>query len=386
MTDNPLLQSWDAPDALPPFDRRPRRAFRARVRVGGRRPRHGDRRDRRQRRRADVRQHDRRARQVRPRAVADRAAVLESGVVRDFAGTAGRRARDGAAARRASERHPAERRAVRAHRRAARPPPGARTVRRASEASRPRSSRFHARRRAPRAGREGAPRRDRREARGPVDAIQPERAGRRSRVRARAARRARPRRTARARPARRARSRDRARQARCMGDHAVALADRAVSHVLRPPRPPRAGVPRVDAPRRERRRARQPSDRAHDPRAAPRAGDVARPQDVRGLRARRPDGRHAGRGRPAARPRVGPGEGQGAAGARRAACARAVARREHRDRAVGLALLRGKGAQGALRFRRSRAEALFSARPDARTPRSIARTGSSVSASWRSRT
>ena len=133
-------------------------------------------------------------------------------------------------------------------------------------------------------------------------------------------------------------------------------------------------------------RARQPSDRARDPRAAPRAGDAARPQDLRGLRARRPDGRHAGRGRPAARPRVGPGEGQGAAGARRAARARAVARREHPDRAVGLALLRGKGAQGALRFRRSGAEALFPARPDARTPRSIARTGSSASASCRGRT
>ena len=63
-----------------------------------------------------------------------------------------------------------------------------------------------------------------------------------------------------------ARSRDRAWQARRMGDHAVALADRAVPHVLRPPRPSRARVPRVDAPRRERRRARQPSDRARDPR------------------------------------------------------------------------------------------------------------------------
>ena len=207
--------------------------------------------------------------------------------------------------------------------------------------------------------------RDRREARRPVDAVQPERAGRRIRLRAGAARRARPRRIARARPARRARSRDRAWQARRVGDHAVALADRAVPHVLRPPRPSRAGLPRVDAPRRERRRARQPSDRARDPRAAARAGDAARPQDVRGLRAGRPDGGHAGRRRPAARPRVGPGEGPGAAGARCAARARAVARREHPDRAVGLALLRGKGAQGALRFRRSGAQALFPARPHA---------------------
>ena len=44
-------------------------------------------------------------------------------------------------------------------------------------------------------------------------------------------------------------------------DHAVALADRAVPHLLRAARPARAGLARVDVARRARRRARQPRRR-----------------------------------------------------------------------------------------------------------------------------
>ena len=76
--------------------------------------------------------------------------------------------------------------------------------------------------------------------------------------RLRAARRARSRRPARLRPRRGAPGGERARRRRRLGDHAVALADRAVPHLLRAARPARAGVARLDDARRARRRARQP--------------------------------------------------------------------------------------------------------------------------------
>ena len=66
------------------------------------------------------------------------------------------------------------------------------------------------------------------------------------------------------------------------------------------------------APRRARRRARQPAGRARDPGAAQRAGAAARLRELRRLRAGGPHGRHARRGgarcwsRCGSRPRPGP--------------------------------------------------------------------------------
>ena len=57
--------------------------------------------------------------------------------------------------------------------------------------------------------------------------------------------------------------------------HAVALLDRAVPALLGPPRPAREGLPRLDRPRRERRRHRQQGDHRRDRGAARRAGAAA---------------------------------------------------------------------------------------------------------------
>ena len=95
-------------------------------------------------------------------------------------------------------------------------------------------------------GRQGALRGDRRAPRGCSRRDSAERAGRRSGLPAAARRRARSRRPARRRPRGGARGRAGARRRRAWDHHAVALADRAVPHVLGPARPARAGVQGVD--------------------------------------------------------------------------------------------------------------------------------------------
>ncbi len=161
--------------------------------------------------------------------------------------------------------------------------------------ARARAPRFRSRRRAAVGDGEGALRGDRRAPRDAFDAIQPERSRRRSELPIGAVDRARSRRPAR-RAARGGAQRGAgARPAGRVGDHAVALADRAVPHVLRPARSARAGVQCVDPSRRECRRPRQSSDRPRNPRAAQRAGAAARLRELRRIRAGRPDGRQARR-------------------------------------------------------------------------------------------
>ncbi len=90
--------------------------------------------------------------------------------------------------------------------------------------------------------------------------------------------------------------------------HAVALVDRAVPAVLRPPRSARGGVQRLDPARRDGRGHRQPRHHRRDRRAARRVRGAARLQDLRRLQPRRDDGQDAGQ---RARPAVG---GVGAGG------------------------------------------------------------------------
>ena len=103
---------------------------------------------------------------------------------------------------------------------------------------------------------------------------------------------------------------------------------------------------------------------------------------LRRLRAGRPDGRHAGRRRATAGAGLGAGEGEGRCrSATRCARLALAARRNASDRALGLALLRRKSAQGPLRLRRRRAEALLRRSTGCWAPPSIARIACSASAS-----
>ena len=119
--------------------------------------------------------------------------------------------------------------------------------------------------------------------------------------------RARPRRPARgAARSRRARA-DRSGPRRQVRHHAVALVDRAVPAVLRPPRSARGGVQRLDPARRDGRGNRQPRHHRRDRRAARRVRGAARLQDLRRLQPRRDDGQDAGQRARAADGGVGAG-------------------------------------------------------------------------------
>ena len=125
-------------------------------------------------------------------------------------------------------------------------------------------------------------------------AVQPERAGRRDRLRP-GARHARPTSPGLPRLAARRRRRRRrgARARRQVGDPQHALVDGAVPDLLRPPRPAREGLAHLLQPRRQRRRARQQRRHHRDPEAARRAGQAARLSDPRPLAARERDGEDA---------------------------------------------------------------------------------------------
>ena len=88
--------------------------------------------------------------------------------------------------------------------------------------------------------------------------------------------------------------------------------------------------------------------------------------DLRRLPARRPDGQDAAGGAQAARRGLGPRPREGRRRARRAAGDDRGGGRQFRARAVGLALLRREAAQGALRSRRGRDQAVLPARQDDR--------------------
>ena len=198
---------------------------------------------------------------------------------------------------------------------------------------------------------ESARRRDQPAAGDAGDAIFPERAEGRA-VLAPGAGRTRPRRPARDAARSRRAGRDGHGSRRQVRHHAVALVDRAVPAVLRPPRSARGSVQRLDPPRRDGCGNGQSRHHRRDRRAARRVRGAARLQDLRRLQPRRDDGQDAGQ---RARPAVGGVGAGGEAGderARRAAEPRARGGRQLLHRAVGLALLRREGAQGALRCRR----------------------------------
>ena len=75
--------------------------------------------------------------------------------------------------------------------------------------------------------------------------------------------------------------------------HAVALVDRAVPAVLRPPRSARGGVQRLDPARRDGQGDRQPRHHRRDHRAARRVRGAARLQDLRRVQPRRDHGQVA---------------------------------------------------------------------------------------------
>ena len=370
--DNPLLQAWDAPFGLPPFDRIARRAFRPCVRYAHLRA-HA-RRDRGDRAASDaaptfentIAALDRSGRD----AGAHRAAVPQPDGVRDVARAAGGRARDGAAPRRAPQRDLPRCRSCSSGSIGCIARRDALALDAESTApARAHPSRFRARGRTPFRRRDATRMaRDRRAPRAADHAVQPERAGRRVDVTVSCCA------TSAISPACRtscATPRAKRRSERGQPDAWVITLSRSLivpfltfsdRRDLRERR-----VQRLDAPRRERRRARQSADRARDPRAAQRAGAAARLWQLRRLRAGRPDGRHAGRGRAAADAGLGAGEGQGARpSATRCTRWRCACGRTRSARAVGLALLRREGAQGALRLRRGDAEALLFARSNAR--------------------
>ena len=82
---NPLLQPWETPFQLPPFEQIRAEHFAPAFEVGDRRARRGDRRDRRAAGRTDVREHRRRVRPQRPTTDAHRAGVLQPDRVGDVA-------------------------------------------------------------------------------------------------------------------------------------------------------------------------------------------------------------------------------------------------------------------------------------------------------------
>ena len=118
-------------------------------------------------------------------------------------------------------------------------------------------------------------------------------------------------------------------------DHPGARLGRAVSDVLGAPRPAPHGVRGLGGARRACRRARQPAADRRDHGTARRAGAAARLRDLRRLPARRHDGEDAaGRRRPAAAG-LGAGPSQGRRGARRTGRGGAGGRAQRADRDRG---------------------------------------------------
>ena len=249
---------------------------------------------------AGLRQHAGRLRPQRPRCSPASSALFHNlAVGRDLARAAGGRARDGAAAGRARQRDLHARRAVRAHRRAAR---AARRARRSTPEQQRLLERLHLD--FVRAGARLAPAAQQRYAADRCERLaelttqlRPERAGRRGRLPAGAARRGRPRRPAGVRARRGARRRRSSAGCRdaCV-DHAVALA-RSCRSSPSPSGATCASRPGAPGRRAASTRARTTTARSSREilRAAPRAGAPARLRQLRRLRA----GRHAWRGTPA---------------------------------------------------------------------------------------
>ena len=216
--------------------------------------------------------------------------------------------------------------------------------------------------RPPRPRRQEAPLGDQPAPRHPLHDLRPERPRGRDRPRPLSRSRARPRGPSRLAPLRRRRGRRVAGEEGPVGRPQHALEHGAVPDLLGPARSSREGLAHLLQPGRQRRREGQQRDDHRDPRSARRAREAARIRHLRALEPRRHHGEDAG-----ARP--GPhgggldaGRRPRAGGGRRDAGDRRERGGRDPDRALGLPLLRGEGAQGQVRPRRERGEALPPAR------------------------
>src|SRR5258708_6134742 len=153
-----------------------------------------------------------------------------------------------------------------------------------------------------------------------------------------------------------------ARLSRQTRHHHLALEDRAVPPILGPARPAREGISRLDRARRRRRRNRQQADHRRDGCIARRARAAAGLSEFRALPAGRHHGKDAGGGALTARSRLGAGASACERGSGCVADTSAGGRQEFPARGMGLALLRGKAAQAALRYRRNSDQAVSAAR------------------------
>ena len=240
--------------------------------------------------------------------------------------------------------------------------------RRAEARPRPLPHHLPARRRRARRGRQDAARRDQRAARHARHAVRPERARRREGLDAGARRRGRSRRPARLGSASAAAAA--AEERGLPGKHVITLArslDRAVPHLLDPPRSPREGLRGLDRPRRDRAATAttarsSPRSRRSAPRR--RSSSATRPTPISASPTR---WRRRRRRSPACSRRCGSAAGPGArARGRGPPGAHRRGGRQPSPRRLRLAALCREDAEAPVRFRRGGAEAVSPARQDDR--------------------
>ena len=163
-------------------------------------------------------------------------------------------------------------------------------------------------------------------------------------------------------PLRRRRGRRVAREEGPVGRPQHALEHGAVPDLLGEARPSREGLADLLQPGRQRRREGQQRDDHRDPRSARRAREAPRLRDLRALEPRGHHGEDAGAGHGPHGGGLDAGRRPREGGGRRDAGDRRPRGGRDPDRALGLPLLRGEGAQGQVRPRRERGEALPPAR------------------------
>ena len=128
--------------------------------------------------------------------------------------------------------------------------------------------------------------------------------------------------------------------------HPVAIERRAVPAILGPARSPRDRLPRLGGAGRKRRRERQSRHRRRNGAPESRARAPPRLRDLRPLPPRRHDGENAARRARSARIGLDAGRRRRAQGRGGAAGVRGRRGRQFQSRALGLAILGGKAAQG----------------------------------------
>ena len=227
------------------------------------------------------------------------------------------------------------------------------------------SPRLRANGRGPAGGKESAARRDRRAAGDARGDVRTKRAGGRKGL-SPGSRAAGSRGAAGRVPRRRRAGGDRAWASGQACGHAFALLDRAVPAILGAPRSQGKGVSGFRLARRERRRPRQRRRHERNRSVARGESPAAGLRDLRGLSARRHDGEDARSGLGPVASGLGAGARAGAAGRRGVAGDDCRRGRQFRIEAMGLALLPGAAASGAIRFRRGRAESASPAGADHR--------------------